>query len=271
MRRHARSVPELLEVEIYRRLAARTLGRPIVGVDAPDAWFLKGGLTEAQVTVALVGRSFVAGRRTGKLLLLELSDDPRHSSATLGLRFGMTGRLLVDGGPMEKLTYGSNRDVPAWDRFSLRFAGGGELRVRDARRLGGIELDPDEARLGVDATALTAAALGGVLRGSEAPVKARLMDQARIAGLGNLLTDESLWRAGVDPARRAGSLTPADVRRLHYHLRTTLEVLGRRGGSHLGDLMAARVRGGVCPRDATPLLRRTVAGRTTYSCPRHQR
>lgn len=264
-------MPELLEVEIYRRQAARTLSRPIVGVVAPDAWFLKGGLTEAQITAALLGRSFAADRRTGKLLLLDLADDPHRPSATLGLRFGMTGRLLVDGGPLEELTYGSNRDVPAWDRFSIRFAGGGELRVRDPRRLGGIELNPDEGRLGVDATVLTAAALTVVLRGSEAPVKARLMDQARIAGLGNLLTDETLWRAGVDPARRAGSLTPADVRRLHRHLRTTLEVLGRRGGSHLGDLMIARVRGGACPRDATPLLRRTVAGRTTYSCPRHQR
>lgn len=271
MRRHARTVPELLEVEIYRRLAVRTLGRPIVGVDAPDAWFLKGGLTGEQVTGVLVGRSFATDRRTGKLLLLDLSDDPRRPSATLGLRFGMTGRLLVDGGPIEALTYGSNRDVPAWDRFSIRFADGGALRVRDPRRLGGIELDPDESRLGVDATAVSASGLAAVLRGSEAPVKARLMDQSRIAGLGNLLTDETLWRAGLDPARRAGSLTPADVRRLHRHLRTTLEELGRRGGSHLGDLMTARVRGGTCPRDTTPLLRRTVAGRTTYSCPRHQR
>lgn len=256
---------------MYRRLAARTLRRPIVAVDAPDVWFLKGGVTAALVTAALVGRSFACDRRTGKLLLLDLDADLRRPAATLGLRFGMTGRLLVDGGPMEELTYGSNRDEPAWDRFTVRFAGGGELRVRDPRRLGGIELDPDEDRLGVDATAVTAAGLAAVLRGSEAPVKARLMDQARIAGLGNLLADETLWRAGVDPARRAGSLTPADVRRLHRHLRTTLDVLGRRGGSHLGDLMTARVRGGACPRDATPLLRRTVAGRTTYSCPRHQR
>ncbi len=264
-------MPELLEVAIYRRLAAHTLGRLIAEVEAPDAWFLKQGLTEAEVRDVLVGRSFAVDRRTGKLLLLDLADEPGHVPATLGLRFGMTGRLLVDGGPMEELTYGSNRDVPAWDRFTVRFADGGELRVRDPRRLGGIELDPDEGRLGVDATAVTAAGLAAVLRGSEAPVKARLMDQSRVAGLGNLLTDETLWRAGVDPARRAGSLTPADVRRLHRHLRTTLDVLGRRGGSHLGDLMVARLRGGTCPRDATPLLRRTVAGRTTYSCPRHQR
>lgn len=265
-------MPELLEVEIYRRLAARTLGRPIVAVDAPDAWFLKGGLTAARVRAALAGRAFVADRRTGKLLLLDLEADARREPATLGIRFGMTGRLLVDGGhAIEELLYGSKRDEPAWDRFTVRFAGGGELRLRDPRRLGGVELDPDESRLGVDATTVTAAGLAAVLRGSEAPVKARLMDQTRIAGLGNLLTDETLWRAGVDPARRAGSLTAADVRRLHHHLRTTLELLAARGGSHCGDLMAARVRGGTCPRDATPLLRRTVAGRTTYSCPRHQR
>ena len=110
-----------------------------------------------------------------------------------------------------------------------------------------------------------------MLAGSEAPLKARLMDQARVAGLGNLLTDEILWRAGLDPARPAGSLSPAELRRLHRHLRTTLVELGERGGSHMGDLQTMRSRDGVCPRDGAALLRRTIGGRTTYSCPVHQR
>jgi formamidopyrimidine-DNA glycosylase len=101
-------------------------------------------------------------------------------------------------------------------------------------------------------------------------LKARLLDQSRVAGLGNLLVDEILWRSGLDPARPAESLTPAEHRRLHRHLRTGVEDLLQRGGSHTGHLQPARVRGGRCPRDGTELLRRTVGGRTTYSCPVHQ-
>lgn len=255
-------MPELVEVELYRRLAERAVGRVVAAVDADDAWFLKRGARPE----LLVGSTVAAARRIGKLLLLDTT------GPTLGLRFGMTGRLIVDGhAGLDDLEYGSNRDEPRWDRFALRFADGGDLRVRDARRLGGVELDPDESLLGVDAVAVTPAQLAAALRGSAAPVKARLMDQSRIAGLGNLLTDEVLWRAGVDPTRPAGSLDATEVRRLHRHVRATLADLLGDGGSHLGRLQPARVRGGTCPRDGEPLLRRTVGGRTTFSCPRHQR
>ncbi|HEY5155721.1 MAG TPA: DNA-formamidopyrimidine glycosylase family protein [Acidimicrobiales bacterium] len=259
-------MPEMLEVEAYRQLAATVLGRTIVRVDAPDGWFLKGGITAGQLADALRGHRFVADRRIGKLLLLDLDHGP-----TLGLRFGMTGRLLVDGrASIDHLEYSSDRDDRAWDRFALAFADGGDLRLRDPRRLGGVELDPRTDRLGIDALALTPAGLREVLGTSEAPLKARLMDQARVAGLGNLLTDEILWRAGLDPARAAGSLSPAELRRLHRHLGTTLRELGERGGSHTGDLQAMRSRDGVCPRDGARLMRRTIGGRTTYSCPVHQ-
>lgn len=260
-------MPEMLEVEAYRRLAARTRGRRIVRVDAPDAWFLKGGISPGDLDAALVGRSFGADRRIGKLLLLDVVDGP-----TLGLRFGMTGRLLVDGhAAIDQLEYSSDRNDKIWDRFGLGFADGGGLVLRDPRRLGGVELDPDESRLGPDALDVTEAALARILAGSDAPLKARLLDQARLAGIGNLLADEMLWRAGLDPARPAGRLDPAEVRRLHRHLRRTLTELMDRGGSHTGDLQAMRSRDGVCPRDGEPLQRRTVGGRTTYSCPKHQR
>ena len=260
-------MPELPEVEAYRRLAEAALGRRVAEVVAPDAWFLKRGLTADVAAAAVTGRAFTTARRIGKLLLL----DTGGGGPSLGLRFGMTGRLLVDGrAGVDQLLYSSMREEEAWDRFTVRFADGGDLRLRDPRRLGGVELDPDEGRLGVDALAVRPAELASVLR-SEAPLKARLMDQARVAGIGNLLADEMLWRAGLDPARPASSLTPAEVRRLHKHLRRTVDDLIERGGSHTGDLHVARERGGVCPRDGTPLLRRTVGGRTTYSCPRHQR
>jgi formamidopyrimidine-DNA glycosylase len=190
----------------------------------------------------------------------------------LGLRFGMTGRLVIDGlAAVEELQYSSRRDLPAWDRFVLDFEGGGVLRINDPRRLGGVELDPDEASLGLDALDITLPQLRRAMTTSNVAVKARLLDQAHLAGVGNLLADEALWRAGIDPARPARSLDDAEVRQLHRALRRTLILLGRRGGSHTGDLQPARQQGGLCPRDGTPLLRRTVGGRTTYSCPLHQR
>ncbi len=184
----------------------------------------------------------------------------------------MTGRLLVDGrGPIERLEYSSARIEPGWVRFGLGFGGGGRLEVVDPRRLGGVELDPPEDRLGPDALAIGAAGLRAGLAASRAPVKAWLLDQHRVAGVGNLLADEVLWRAGIDPARAARDLTPPEARRLHRHLVATVTQLDERGGSHTGDLHVARQRGATCPRDGAPLLRRTIGGRTTYSCPRHQR
>ena len=261
-------MPELIEVEQARALIeARGLGRPIVRVDAPDAWFLKRGLIPNAVKRALRDRELVAARRRGKLLLVDTDDGP-----VLGLHLGMSGRVLIDDEAAgDPLLYASNRDVPEWRRFGVRFADGGSLYLRDPRRLGAVELDPDEDRLGPDATTLTRAQLEAIVTRSRAPVKAVLMDQSRVAGLGNLLTDEALWRAGIDPARPASTLDADEIAALHRAVRTTLRVLSRRGGSHTGDHMVARFPGGLCPRDGTPLARRTVGGRTTYSCPLHQR
>jgi len=270
-------VPELPEVEAYRRLGERVVGRRVAQVVAPDTWYLKRGLTAAALAAAVEGRRLTAVRRTGKLLMY----DTEHDGPVLGLRFGMSGRLVVDGAAgVDSLLYSSDQAVPPaqgaaralarYDRFALRFDDGSELVMRDPRRLGGVELDPVEARLGPDALAVGPAALARALAGSRAPLKARLLDQSRVAGVGNLAADEALWRAGLDPTRPAGSLTPAELRRLHRHLRATMADLIAGGGSHSGELMAERRPGGVCPRDGTPLLRRTVGGRTTWSCPRHQ-
>ena len=184
----------------------------------------------------------------------------------------MSGRVIVDGEAAgDPLIYASNRAVSAWHRFGLTFADGGSLYLRDPRRLGAVELDPDEDRLGPDAFTLTLAQLrAAVHRPKPRPVKAVIMDQSRIAGLGNLLCDEALWRAGIDPTRSADSLTDDETKRLHRAIRDTLRVLGKRGGSHTGDLTSQREPGRHCPRDGAPSLRRTVGGRTTYSCPLHQ-
>jgi formamidopyrimidine-DNA glycosylase len=264
-------------------------------VVAPDAWYLKQGLTQPAAAAALTGRRFIAARRRGKTLYLDSSDD----GPVLKLGFGMSGRLVVDGvagidrllgdgeapgsvAPPAPALHSAQRAARAlhsaqraaralepWDRFAIRFGDGGDLRMRDPRRLGRVELDADESRLGPDAVGLTLAGLRTVLGTSTAPLKARLMDQTRLAGVGNLIADELLWRAGLDPARPAASLEKRDLRRLHRHLVATLaDVLA--GGSHTGTLIPERRPGGLCPKDGTPLVRRTIGGRTTWSCPAHQ-
>src|SRR4051794_12858514 len=196
--------------------------------------------------------------------------DTSNGGPVLGLHLGMSGRVVVDGEAAgDPLIYASNRAVEAWHRFGLRFADGGALWLRDPRRLGAVELDPDEARLGPDAYELTKPQLAAITARSRAPIKALLMDQSRVAGLGNLLTDEALWRAGIDPARASNTLTADEAATLYRAIRQTLRTLGRRGGSHTGDL--PRDRDSHCPRDGAMLVRRTVGGRTTFSCPRHQR
>ncbi len=258
-------MPELLEIEMYRRQADHTVGRTIAAVHTFDPNYVKGN--PGGLAAILVGGVIEGTRRRGKLLLVDLRHGP-----TLGLRFGMTGRLLVDGAAtIEKLEYSSGRDDPAWDRFALAFDDGGTLAMRDPRRLGSVELDPDEEALGPDAWTIGEVGLGEAIANSRSALKARLLDQKRLAGLGNLLTDEVLWRSALNPMRESQSLSPAELQTLHRQLRTALDELFARGGSHRGDLQDERHRDGHCPADGAPLRRDTIGGRTSYWCPQHQR
>jgi formamidopyrimidine-DNA glycosylase len=220
---------------------------------------------------ALVGHTFTESRRRGKLMLLDTDDGP-----TLGIRFGMTGGLVVDSREaLDRLLYGPGVFGDKWVRARVTFADGGHLVLHDPRRFGSLELAPDESRLGPDALTATLAELTAALAvppgrvAGAAPLKARLLDQERVAGVGNLLADEILWRAALDPERRT-PLSRGEMTRLHKAMRSTLRQLGRRGGSHMGDLMDERRVGGRCPLDGTELRRATVGGRTTYWCPVHQ-
>jgi formamidopyrimidine-DNA glycosylase len=263
-------VPEVLEVEAYRRVAQLAAGRRIAAVAATDRWYLKGGIGSGMLSDLLVGATVEAARRRGKLLLLDTDVD-----TVLGLRFGMTGRLLLferDGiahdevGP---LLHGPGRDRSEWHRFALQFDDGSRLVVTDPRRLGGVLVDPALDRLGPEAADVTVEQLGAALRG-EVALKAALMDQRRLAGLGNLLVDEVLWRARLMPTRPVGGLGAEERELLADVVRSTVAELARRGGSHTGDLGPHRRRGGSCPRCGSSLERGEVGGRTTYWCPREQ-
>ena len=264
-------MPEILEVELYRALAERALDRDIAHVWMVDTRYGRGGTTPRRLGAALVGRSFAAARRRGKLLLLDTTDGP-----TVGVRFGMTGGIVVDGQQaLDRLRYGPGVFEEKWVRARVVFGDGGSLLLHDPRRFGSLELAPDENRLGPDALTVTrleleaALATGPRRNGAAAPLKARLMDQERLAGVGNLLADEILWRADLDPERRT-PLHGDELRHLHTTLRSTLRQLARRGGSHMGELMDARHADGRCPRDGTLLRHAAVGGRSTYWCPLHQ-
>ena len=218
------------------------------------------------VDVAVPGSQIVGVDRLGKLLLLD-TDGP-----VVGLHFGMTGRLLVDDeAAIDRLAYsGVSRD-PVWDRWAVRLDDGRLVRLHDPRRLGRVRLDPDLSRLGPDALTLRRAELAAALAGRRAPLKAVLLDQSAIAGLGNLLVDEILWWASLDPRRPAGLLPPDEVDGLQRMIRRRLPIMLRRGGSHTGTLSpAVRSSGGHCRRDGAALARTTVGGRTTVWCPSHQ-
>ena len=232
------------------------------------AWFLKRDTTRAALRHALVGNSFTAARRRGKQIVLDTKDP----DVRLGVHLGMSGSVLVDSVEAgDPLIYASNRRVPKWHRFGVHFADGGEFMVRDPRRLGAVELDPDESRLGPDALTLTYKGLDAALDARTAPIKAVLMDQRRIAGLGNLLADEVLFRSGIEPTRAAATIDPETRHQLHAAIRSAMRTLGRRGGSHTGDHMIARFPGALCPRDGATMLTATIGGRTTYWCSAHQR
>ncbi len=266
-------MPEILEVELYRSFAAKALDRQIAKAWMVDSRYGRGGTTPGRLRSALVGHSFTAARRRGKLLLLDTD-----GGLTVGLRFGMTGGLVVDGSEaLDRLRYGPGVFNDKWVRARMTFEDGGHLLLHDPRRFGSMEIAPDEGRLGPDALTVSLRELRAALAtrpgragATVAPLKARLMDQERLAGVGNLLADEILWRADLAPGRRT-PLDEDEFRRLHKELRATLRVLGRRGGSHMGDLMEERHDGARCPRDGTELRREVVGGRTTYWCPAHQR
>ncbi len=147
-------MPEILEVELYRQTAERALGRTIRSAKVTDGRYCRGATTPRLLKSALVGQRVIQARRIGKLLLLD-SDGP-----TLGLRFGMTGGLVVDGHEaLDRLVYGPGRFDAKWVRFELGFDDGSELLVHDPRRFGSVELSPDESSLGPDALTVTVAQL----------------------------------------------------------------------------------------------------------------
>lgn len=243
-------MPELPEAERARLALEGALGREIVAVDDGDTYVSRPH-QPGEIAAALVGEKFSAARRRGKFIWLDTEDGP-----TLGLHLGMTGRIVIDP-----------QDALPSDRFSVRFADGGGFALRDRRRLGRAVLNPDHSRVGPDAAIVGRREFRERIGRGNAPIKARLLDQSAISGVGNLLADEALWQARIDPRRRTSQLSPEDLDRLRRAVRASVRSAIRKGGAHTGRFIASRQEGGVCPRCGHSLERGRVGGRTTYSCP----
>jgi formamidopyrimidine-DNA glycosylase len=260
-------MPELPEVERARGLIEeRALGRRIIAVDDGDT-YVSRPFAPGEIAAALVGHELTAAHRIGKTMWLE-TDGGR--GPVLGLHLGMAGRIVVDDAAEGDPPPEGERPSRAWDRFVLEFDDGGRLALRDKRRLGRAVLDPDLSGLGPDAAVVGRDEFRERVGRGRAPVKARIIDQAVIAGVGNLLADEALWRARLDPRRPAGDLSDEELDRLRRELRAATRSAIRKGGAHTGDLIPARRRGAACPRCGTEMARATVGGRTTFWCPAEQ-
>lgn len=266
-------MPELPDVEGFRRVAARAAGGRVREVVVTDAGVLRA-TTGAHFRRAVRGYALGTARRHGKWLGLPLRPPGkrhRFDQPLVAFHFGMTGSLAWCGHGEERHRH--DRVVLVTDK--------GELRYRDMRKLKGISLLATDGewhdlveQLGPDAADLSRDEFAELLHRRRGGIKSTLMDQAVIAGLGNLTVDEILWRARVDPNTRVGDLRSRDVARIHQGtgrvLRSAFElgyVPGRRSW-----LTGRRddPDGGRCPRCDTPLRHSKVGGRATVLCPHCQ-
>jgi formamidopyrimidine-DNA glycosylase len=273
-------VPELPEVETVRtRLEPALVGRVFEAVDIRDSRLTRP-FDPTEVAAELQGERVVAVDRRGKYLVVRF-----ESGLVLLVHLRMTGAFLHprNGAVDERHT-----------RAVVRLDDGSDVAYRDVRRFGTWallrtdELDPYLAtRLGDEPLGerFSTANLRERLRGRRAPVKAALLDQRTLAGIGNIYADEALWRARIDPRRAAGSLAEDELRRLHRGIRGALRAGIERQGATLRDYRApdgerGRMQhefkvygrtGDPCPRCKGPIEKTRLGGRGTWFCPACQR
>ena len=275
-------MPELPETEtIARDLDRAVSGERIVGVAVTRGDVLRE-TTPEQLSERLVGATITRCWRRAKLVVIDLSTGDR-----LVVQPRFTGALLIDDG-----------GLPAHERpystLALQLGDGRALHYRDIRRLGTVALMGPErwraytATYGVEPldAAFTPEQLSVALRGSTQAVKKLLMDQRRIAGIGNIYANEALWRAGIDPSRAGRSLRVEEIAALHGAITSVLrEAIAARGTSfrdyrdasgergRFADSLAAYGRGGLpCPRCGARLVATdAIDGRATVFCARCQR
>jgi formamidopyrimidine-DNA glycosylase len=277
-------VPELPEVETVRRdLQAELVGRTIVALDPRGVRTFRRTLDVADAVARTAGRTVTAVDRRGKYLLLRLD-----SPDVVVIHLRMSGQLLVaDPG----------RTFDRHTHATFTFATGSQLRFVDPRTFGEVFVSvtgpggevPELAHLGPDPLdpAFDVVALRSVTAGRRTAIKALLLDQRAVAGIGNLYSDEILWSARIRHSRRADRLTRPQVARLHASMVTTLSAAIAQRGSSLADEQYRDLYGAIgayqlshnvyaregrpCPRCGGTIRRVRAVGRSTYFGPRCQR
>jgi formamidopyrimidine-DNA glycosylase len=274
-------VPELPEVETIRRqLAERLPGRTIARVAVADPLLVSPEDPDG-FSARVEGRRVEGVGRRGKYLLVELD-----SGDTLAMHLRMTGRLHWRPPPPR------HDDGERFLRARLDLDDGSTLTFADMRRFGRAWIVPATladregywaARVGIEPLSprFTGRVLGALLDGRRGPIKAVLLNQALVAGLGNMYVDEALFQARIHPERPAGTLDDEEIRRLHRAIRDRLaaaveargasidsyrDSLGERGT--MQDLLRVHLHEGEpCPRCRTAIRKTRVAQRGTYWCP----
>jgi formamidopyrimidine-DNA glycosylase len=268
-------MPELPEVEtVRRRLEPALAGKRIAALTVADATV--SAQPAAELRHLALRRSVAGQRRRGNYHIVD------HDEGILVVHLRMTGQLLLERPP-----------TPRLPRFSIEFDDGSFLHFFDVRRFGRLwalrdeaELEHVFAELGVEplSPGFSTARLRTLLEGRRAPLKAFLLDQRRIAGVGNIYADEALFRAGLHPLRPAGSVGARGAGRLRDALVETLELgIAQAGasvdsfvdpegapGSFQEMLNVYQRTGEPCRRCGTPIERVVVGGRGTHFCPRCQ-
>ncbi|HEY4419956.1 MAG TPA: DNA-formamidopyrimidine glycosylase family protein [Pseudonocardia sp.] len=263
-------MPELPEVESARQALEVALDREIQAVDDSDEWVSRPH-RPGDIARALVGGRLVAAHRRGKTMWLDTVGRDGEAGPPLGVHLGMGGRIIVTGpdgerGGGEPVRPDRTPRKAEWDRFTMTFTDGGQLRLFDKRRLGRVRLDPDLSLLGPDAETITREDFRSRVGRGRAPVKARLLDQSVLAGVGNLLADEILWQAAVSPSAPAGDLDGDTLDRLYGAMQRAVAAAIANGGAHTGEVNPFRHADASCPRCGAPMVHGTVGGRTTWWC-----
>lgn len=270
-------MPELPEVEtiangLNRRVAGDRIDSVWIG-DKPEP--LKSPASEIAGT--LEGARVEQVRRVGKHIVFDLHSTRAPRSRQWIVHLGMTGRMLVSPPEME---------LPRHTHLVARLASGRELRFVDPRRFGRLEVRQTTfSGPGAEPLLIEAEQFARLFHRSHAPVKAALLNQKLLHGVGNIYADEALFRAGIRPRHRAHSLTRAELGRLHSAVREVLREAIAAGGSSISDYVDADGESGFfqlqhrvygregqpCLRCKTPVKKIVVAGRGTHYCPKCQK
>jgi len=279
-------MPELPEVETI----ANGVNERVAGARIAAVWTSGKPQTfkspESEIIETLTGKRIERVRRVGKSIVLDLKQGPGSRAQGSGkskdndeaqflVHLGMTGRLLVSSPEVP---------LPPHTHAILSLADGREIRFADPRRFGRLSIVHDHEGPGVEPTTVTSEEFSKLFKGRKLAIKAALLNQSILHGVGNIYADESLFRSGIRPRKQAGKLTRAELDRLHKALQQVLTRAIKLGGSSVSDYVDAEGRSGYfqiehkvyghggepCSTCGMVLKKIVVGGRTTVYCPHCQ-